>query len=86
MTITYRMSTDKVRDVCVDNEFYNAGTNSEYVDMFAMVRRNGGVKTADDILEIADDIYAHTNGNDDLTVESVMICLLNASLVLKVEM
>lgn len=85
MKVTYKISYDMVRNVCVENDFYDAGTNNEYEQMFLMVSTNGGVKTAEEIFEIAEDIYSHTSRNDDLSVERVAARLLQAAYVLSIE-
>lgn len=85
MKVTYKISYDMVRNVCVENDFYNAGTNAEYEKMFSKVSANNGVKTAEEIFEIAEDIYFHTSKYDNLSTELVAACLLQAAYVLSVE-
>lgn len=84
MKVLYMLSYDIVRTVCIDNDFYNAGNNEEYENMFSLVMKNGGASDIDDIAEIAEDIVAHTHKDYDLTVESVATCLLNAARILAV--
>lgn len=85
MKVTYKISYDMVRNVCVENDFYNAGINDEYEQMFSMVSANGGVKTAEEIFKIAEDIYSHTSKYDNLSAELIAACLLQAAYVLSVE-
>ena len=80
MKVLYMLSCDTVRTVCIDNNFYTAGTNEEYEKMFSMVTKNGGTMPVEEVAEIAKDIAAHTS--EDVTVEFVTERLLNAAYVI----
>lgn len=47
--------------LCVENDFYDAGTNEEYDAMFDMARKAGFHVKTDDVKLIADDIIDHTS-------------------------
>lgn len=52
---TRRIDTDKVRAMCIRNNYYTNGTNEDYNKMFQMCGLNFGV------LAIASDIFEHSN-------------------------
>lgn len=52
---TRRIDTDKVRAMCIRNDYYTRGTVEEYDRMFKMCKMNFGV------LGIASDILEHSD-------------------------
>lgn len=84
MKVLYMLNCEIVRTVCIDNNFYNAGSNEEYENMFSLVMKEGGTMNVEDIAEIAEDIVAHTHKSYNLTVEDVMTRLLNVARVVAV--
>lgn len=60
---------DNVRRVCIENNWYNKGTNDEYNNMFDMVRalKDLSIITADDLYPIAADICKHSDIEYDVT-------------------
>lgn len=52
---TRRIDTDKVRALCIRNNYYTNGTNEDYSKMFQKCGLNFG------ILAIASDIFEHSN-------------------------
>lgn len=80
MKVLYVISHETVRNVCVANNFYTAGTIDEYENMFWMITKNNGTMPAEDVAEIAKDIAAHSN--EGVTVEFVTERLLNAAYII----
>lgn len=70
-----RLSTEDVRAVCIENNYYTCGTCEEYAAMFTKVRKLEKLKviTAKALQTVAEDIAAHSNlriseGEDVTTV------------------
>lgn len=78
MKVSWFLDCYSVRTVCIRNNFYTAGNNDEYENMFSMVRkkREGGL-TVEEVAEIAKDIADHTS--EEVTVEYIAERLLNAA-------
>lgn len=85
-----RIDTDKLRHICINNNWYTCGTNADYSKMFAMCEKDN--ITTNDLYKIAKDIYEHTdvksavNGcdasySDDENVLNMMIYVNDASYV-----
>ena len=49
------IDTDKVRVMCINNDYYTCGTYAEYHNLFCKCENNSNV------LEIAEDILQHSN-------------------------
>ena len=66
ITETKRFDADKVRTLCIENQWYTRGTNSDYSDMFAMIDNFNHYETItnDHIAIIATDILKHSNPVD----------------------
>lgn len=68
----------KVREICIEQNWYTRGTNSEYSAMLGMVR--DGDPTPEMIWKVADDIFHHSDQSywydggcsEDEAVESIM--------------
>lgn len=56
---TKRIDSDKLRNMCINNNWYTAGNSEDYSKMFEMCKRNN--ITTNQIYKIAKDIYEHTN-------------------------
>ncbi len=54
-----KLSMPKVRAYCVEKEFYDAGTNTEYAHMLNQC--NNLMLDSGDVTAIADDIIYHTD-------------------------
>ena len=54
-----RIDTNKVRAMCIKNNWYTAGTTKDYSNMFRMCETDN--VTPLNLYEIAKDIYEHTN-------------------------
>lgn len=52
---TRMFNTDKVREMCINNDYYARGTNEAYYNMFCMCENSCNV------LEIAKDILEHSD-------------------------
>ena len=54
-----RIDTDKLRSICIKNNWYTKGTTADYSNMFKMCERDN--ITVNQLYKIAKDIYEHTN-------------------------
>lgn len=77
MKATYKefrcLSATSLRALCVKKNWYTAGDNEEYGHLlFDLAERKENLST-EDIIEIAEDIYAHTAPEDlgDYLVEGI---------------
>ena len=80
MKVLWMLTCDKVKKVCVENYFYDAGSNEDYENLFSKIREKqcsaDSAFTLDEVVEIATDISNHTDAMD-ATVEYVLEDLLN---------
>ena len=53
------LDTDKIRDLCIDNNYYTCGDCEEYSAMFGLARRADANKP-EDIYQIALNIFMHS--------------------------
>lgn len=60
--LTINVDQSKVRALCIERNLYTEGTNEEYGMMFEKCRR---AKTAQDVVEIAQDIILHSDIEDE---------------------
>ena len=54
-----RIDTDKLRHICINNNWYTRGTNADYMNMFKMCEKDN--ISANQLYKITKDIYEHTN-------------------------
>lgn len=54
-----RLSSDALRDLCIERAWYTNGNNDEYNNMLAKAQKED--ITSDDVVEIANDIYLHSS-------------------------
>lgn len=54
-----RIRTEAVRSLCIEHDYYTAGTCEEYTAMFDLCRTEN--PTTQDFEEIALNIYSHSN-------------------------
>lgn len=54
-----RLDTDKLRSMCIKNNWYTSGSNEDYINMFKMCEKDN--ITINQLFKIAKDIYEHTN-------------------------
>ena len=64
MTITIRINSSKVRKMCIINDWYTKGTNSEYTHLLNDMCDFDIEQTIDSIKDIATNIYNHSTGFD----------------------
>ena len=62
MTENRILHADKVRELCIRQNWYNAGNNQNYDDILEYAEGHNG--TLEDIRYIAEDIYNHTVSDD----------------------
>lgn len=55
-----KFNIDDLYCLCLENDFYEAGTNEDYEAMLEMARKAGGHVKTDDIKHIAEDILDHS--------------------------
>jgi len=66
-----KITASSLRDLCVRQDWYTAGDNDEYGHLlFDLAADKENLSTAD-IMEIAADIMAHSDLDDDCTIEEV---------------
>ena len=66
-----RISACSLRQLCVDKDWYTAGDNDEYGHLLYDLANDKENLTTADIIEIAADIMAHSDLDDDYTIESI---------------
>lgn len=87
ITETKRFDANAVRTLCIVNQWYTRGTNSDYSDMFSMIDIFNQCKTVtnDHIAIIATDIFEHSNPVDftDNKYDDIatIMCYLNRQAV-----
>lgn len=54
-----RIDTDKLRNICINNNWYTAGNTANYNNMFRMCQKNN--ISTNQLFKIAKDIYEHSN-------------------------
>ena len=66
-----KIRASALRQLCVDHDWYTAGDNDEYGHLlFDLAGHKENLNTAD-IMEIAADIMAHSELDDDYTIENI---------------
>lgn len=66
-----KISATALRQLCVDNDWYTAGDNDEYGHLlYDLTASKDNLSTAD-IIEIAEDIMAHSELDEDCTVSCI---------------
>ena len=66
-----KIHASALRQLCIDHEWYTAGNNDEYNHLlFDLAEHKENLYTAD-IIEIAADIIAHSNLDNDYKIESI---------------
>ena len=66
-----KIRASALRQLCIDQDWYTAGDNDEYSHLlFELAGDKDNLSTAD-IIEIAADIMAHSDLNDDCTIENI---------------
>lgn len=63
--LTYTISSDKVRNMCINHEWYTRGVNHEYQELLNYVDSHRHYISINGILTIAIDIVNHSNICDD---------------------
>ncbi len=75
---------ERVRQCCIDNQWYTSGTNKEYEEMLDYVRDNK--PTVENLFTVAKDIYGHSDfdsryDTEDEVIESIMFTLNREAVV-----
>lgn len=66
-----KISASSLRTLCIRQDWYTAGDNDEYGHrLFNLAGDKENLSTAD-IIEIAADIMAHSDLDDDCTIEEI---------------
>lgn len=55
-----RTTFERLRNLCIKENWYTDGSNEEYSEMLSKAAKISNL-TTDDIVEIATDIYSHTD-------------------------
>lgn len=66
-----RINPSSLRQLCIDHDWYTAGGNDEYGHLLYDLADEKENLTTADIIEIAADIMAHSDLDDDCTIESI---------------
>ena len=75
---TRTLSAEDLRNLCIKNHWYTKGTCEEYSHLLYDLAENKEHLTTDDIIEIAEDIVAHSEIDDDSIEDiSIVACLVN---------
>lgn len=69
-----KVSACSLRSLCIKNNWYTNGDNEEYSHLLIDLADDKDNITTDDIVEIAQDIYDHSD--TDYDVESIMFAVL----------
>lgn len=74
-----RINVDKVRSMCIRNDYYTHGTCGEYADMFEMCEVEN--PTTEDFAEIATNIFYHSDKrklkeSTGLSVQELRKCIM----------
>lgn len=67
--------SSEIRNMCIANDWYTAGTVKEYSDMLEFVEEHE--PTTENIYKVAADIYMHTSVNVDKDLENMMFVIAN---------
>lgn len=77
---TRKIMNDKVRSLCIRNNFYTCGDCEEYDNLLSNLCSGNKEITTSDLIEIADDILKHSSNlfysNDD--IKSLVFDLANS--------
>lgn len=76
-TETRILDSTKLRQICIENDWYTRGTNEEYANLFSKLHDEAGCPenmTTEKLAEIAQDIMEHSEISD-YTITSVMYVL-----------
>ena len=73
-----RWWTSEIRNMCIENNWYTAGTVKEYSEMLEFVEEHE--PTTENIYKVASDIFKHTSINDKgggADIENIMFIIAN---------
>jgi hypothetical protein len=75
-------SLDSIRQMCIHENYYTRGNNSEYMELFLMVDENE--PSAEMIERVAENIVDHSSLPNDWThtekIENVAWCIINEAI------
>lgn len=74
MKETRKLNSVKVREVCINQDWYTAGDNESYDNMFSFIRTLHNVST-EDLQTVATDIKENSDTEHD--IEDIMFVLAN---------
>ena len=74
-----------LRQLCIEYEWYTSGDNDEYGHLLYDLAENKENLSTADIIEIAADIMAHSDMDDDCTIEDVAFAVARIANVFFVE-
>ena len=66
-----KITASSLRALCVRQDWYTSGDNDEYGHLLYDLTQNKENLSTADIIEIAADIMAHSDLDDDCTIENV---------------
>lgn len=76
--IIRRIDTERLRGICIEYRLFTEGNNDEYAAMFQKARK---ATTDDDFIEVAKDIWEHSNQEklsaEDFSLLSLVWYVLN---------
>lgn len=76
------LNASSLRNTCCLYGFYTNGTNKEYLALFDRLEDSDGYgyaeMTTEKLVEIATDIYDHSDRNNAPNIPFVLYCLANA--------
>ena len=63
---TRTLNSTELRSLCIKKNWYTHGTNEEYYNLFSKLTENfhAAQMTTEKLVEIAEDIFAHSDEND----------------------
>lgn len=68
---TRTISASNLRSLCIRKDWYTRGGNDEYEHLLLDLAEGKENLTTDDIIQIAEDIAAHSNLPDDYDIECI---------------
>ena len=80
-----QISASSLRALCIRQNWYTAGDNDEYSHLLYDLAGNKENLSTADIIEIAADIMAHSDIDDDCTIEDVAFAVARIACVSFVE-
>lgn len=74
-----KLNSDDLRTLCIKEQWYTRGNSDEYCELLSSVDKMENV-TTDNIVEVATDIYSHSDFEDDkadgYTIEEILLNIM----------